>query len=284
MIKKILKHPLPLLFVAIIFAVSVIGYDVFFKSRQVLGQKSQIVVSTPSPQAQQSPSPSTSPSPASTPSPKLSKSTYTIALFGDSMIDTMGENLDYLKKSLAAKYPGTIFKLYNYGIGSQNVEQGLARWGSAFSYQTRNYPPITQIGADVVIVGSFAYNPFPPHDRNRHFVDLGELVGRAKTTGANVYLLAEIAPLKVGFGKGPGGPNWPEDLASVQAQHIVEQLENAVNLSASDSVSLMNAYEASLYDGKFGNPVYVNQHDGIHPSVQGHVLIANLIARTIKLK
>jgi len=76
------------------------------------------------------------------------------------MIDTMGENLDYMQKSLGAKYPGTTFKLYNYGIGSQNIEQGLARLNSSFSYQTRNYPPLSKISADVLILGSFAYNPF----------------------------------------------------------------------------------------------------------------------------
>src|SRR5690348_4660393 len=42
------------------------------------------------------PSPTLAPTPTSSPSAKLklSKKTYSIALFGDSMIDTMGENLE----------------------------------------------------------------------------------------------------------------------------------------------------------------------------------------------
>ena len=43
-----------------------------------------------------------------TPSPiVLRKSLYTIAIFGDSMVDTMGENLEYLQKILSHKYPNT---------------------------------------------------------------------------------------------------------------------------------------------------------------------------------
>lgn len=231
-----------------------------------------------------SPSPKPTPTPSASPSAKLSKSTYTIALFGDSMIDTMGENLDYLQKALTAKYSTITFKLYNYGIGAQNIEQGLARWDQPFSYQTRNYPPITGINANVIVLGSFAYNPFPSHDRNRHYLDLKELVKRANAQTPNVYLLTEIAPLKVGFGNGPGGINWPADLASTQSQHIVEQLENVINVSNSDNVKLINAFNLSSIDGRFGNPAYVSTHDGIHPSLQGHVLMANLIVRTIKLK
>ena len=100
----------------------------------------------------------------------------------------------------------------------------------------------------------------------------------------NVYILSEIAPLKEGFGKGPGGVNWPLDLSYKQAQNIVEQLENAVNVSKVENITLINAYKESLIKGKFGNPVYVSGNDGIHPSVEGHVLMANLIARTINLK
>ena len=114
-----------------------------------MGNNTQQAESSPKTQLSQSssPKPTSSPSPA----PKLSKSTYTIALFGDSMIDTMGENLDYLDKALKAKYPQTNFQLYNYGIGSQNVEEGLARFENNFSYQSRNYPPIGQIKPDVII-------------------------------------------------------------------------------------------------------------------------------------
>ncbi|OGD97374.1 hypothetical protein A3A49_00990 [Candidatus Curtissbacteria bacterium RIFCSPLOWO2_01_FULL_38_11b] len=285
MFPRIIKNPKFILFITILCTISLAAYSYLLSDQNILGKKTQeskIVSTSNSNQSQSQPQPAISPSP--TPSPKLSKTTYTIALYGDSMIDTMGENLDYLSKSLGALYPKTTFKFYNYGIGSQNIEQGLARWDKEFQYQNRHYDPIDQIKPDVIVLGSFAYNPFPAHDKNRHYIKLKELVSKAKLYTANVYLLAEIAPLNNGFGRGPGGINWPEDLAAKQTNNIVEQLENPITVSKSDNVTLINAYKESLMIGKFGNPVYISSNDGIHPSVEGHVLMANLIAKTIKLK
>lgn len=281
---QILKNPKFILLFTGLFTITLVAYSYLFSDQKVLGKKTQ-ESNASAPAAYQSPymSPNAKLS-SPTPSPQPSKTTYTIALYGDSMIDTMGESLDYLSKSLSFKYPKTAFKFYNLGIGSQNVEQGLTRWDEEFHYQNRNFPPIAQIRPDVIILGSFAYNPFPPHDRNRHYLKLKELVSYAKLLTQNVYILSEIAPLKEGFGKGPGGINWPQDLANKQAQNIVEQLENAINISKSENITLINAYKESLMEGKFGNPVYVSGHDGIHPSVEGHVLMANLIAKTISLK
>ena len=95
------------------------------------------------------------------------------------MVDTMGENMEYLGESLQTVYPQTKFNLYNYGIGGQNVKQGLDRFNQPFSYQTRNYPPIIGINADIIIVASFAYNPFSPHNRDQHWLTLTELVNQA---------------------------------------------------------------------------------------------------------
>ena len=278
------KNPKFVLAVTLVLAITFVAYNLIKSpSEQVLGREVQTSEVLASPLKSAVPSPS--PSPSQGVSLKLSKSVYTIAIFGDSMVDTMGENLEYLQKSLKAKYPQTSFNLYNYGIGGQNVAQGQERFGRAFSYQGRTYSPITQIKADVIIVGSFAYNPFASHDKQRHLEVLANLVGEAKATGAQVYLLAEIAPLEVGFGVGPSGINWPAELADMQAQHVVEQLANVFFLSKSLNVPLINAYGLSKdTDSKFGMKVYVNGSDGIHPSVQGHVLMSNLIATSLKLK
>lgn len=218
-----------------------------------------------------------------TPSPVvLSKSSYSIAIFGDSMVDTMGENLEYLQKILSSKYPNTAFKLYNYGIGGQNIEQGLARFESSFTNRERNFPPIPALNPDILIIGSFAYNPFSTHDRNKHYLLLRELLAKAKQMPSDIYLLAEIAPLKNGFGVGKNGVNMPADVAYEQALHIIEQLDDAENLSAAENTPLINAYYVSKIDGKFGDPYYVNGDDGIHPSVAGHALTAQLIAVKIR--
>lgn len=219
--------------------------------------------------------------PAAVPVPK--KQTYTIAAFGDSMIDTMGENLDYLQKSLSKRYPKTRFKLYNYGIGSQNVVEGLARFHNPYIYKSRNFPPIDQINADVIIISSFAYNPLVPYDRDKHWTTLSNLIKEAQKSNAKVYLLAEIAPLKNGFGKGPGGIDWTDEMIKTHIPRIIEQLDNAVKLSQNLNVPLINAYSASRVDGKYGNPIYVSSHDGIHPSIAGEIFMADIISSIIKL-
>lgn len=218
------------------------------------------------------------------PTPKLSKQSYTIAVYGDSMIDTMGDGLPYLDKALSEKYPGVKFTLYNYGIGAQNVSDGYARFQSPYVYKERNYPPITQIGADVIILGTFAYNPFSSHDRNRHYREYSQLVEQAKQTSSSIYILVEIAPLGNTFGKGKNGINWPPDLARTQALHIIEQLENGISVGKTQGVPVIDTFHMTQLSGQFGEASYVNPDDGIHPSVAGHTFIAEQIVEAIHLR
>lgn len=221
--------------------------------------------------------------PLSTTSPlKQSKKIYSIALIGDSMVDTMGENTDYLQKSLSTRYPTTEFKLYNYGIGGENVEQGLNRVNKPFNYKTRNYPPLPELKPDILIIGSFSYNPFPQHDVARHNRLLQSLINQGRGITPKIYLLAEIAPLKDGFGEGPGGVNWPKDKAAEHSLHITEQLDDTVKLAKTENIPLINTYQTSKVNGNYGNKAYVNSHDGIHPSPEGHIFMADIIANFLK--
>ncbi len=214
-----------------------------------------------------------------------SKKAYSIAIIGDSMVDTMGEQLEYLQKALKKRYPQTTFYYYNYGWGSKNVEEGINNFNSPFKYSTRNFVSLATLHPDIIIVGSFAYNPFYPYNRDRHWNNLKKLVQQAKDTGADVYMLAEIAPLGYGFGKGPHGVNWQYDKAMEQSSHIVELLENAIYLAQDHfKIPLIDAYIPSRANGKFGTGYYTDPSDGIHPSVAGHQLMAELIAAKIKLK
>lgn len=229
--------------------------------------------------------PEPTPVPTSTPTPraethekKYTKTTYAIAVYGDSMVDTMGERLEYLEGSLKKLYPKVNFQLYNFGKGSENVEMGFLKWDQRFDYQDRHYPALTEIRPDIIILGSFSYNPFSPYDRNRHWLGLTKMIAKAKEVTPRVYLLAEIAPLRESFGQGPNGVNWDREASFVHSGNIVEQLENAVSLAQSLGIPLINAFQKSG-----GNPLYVNSGDGIHPSVLGHEFTASLIAQTIKL-
>ena len=233
------------------------------------------------------PTPTPSPTPTPTPAPSVrpvpNKQSYIIAAFGDSMVDTMGENLDYLDKQMMARYPSTKFKFYNYGIGSQNVVEGNNRFDVPFNYKTRNYPRINEIKADIIIISSFAYNPLSPYNKAVHMDALKDLITKSKNTGAKVYLLAEIAPLKTGFGKGVGGVNWEDSKVKEHVGYILQNLDGAVSLAAQTNTPLINAYKESQVDGKYGDKTYIATHDGIHPSIEGEVFMATIIADTLKL-
>lgn len=274
--KKILFLLTFFIFVVIFFSVK------YFLNQEpaVKGITSPIAYITPA--LTLAPSPTINPTVVPTPI-VLKKSSYSIAIFGDSMVDTMGEKLEYLQETLSKKYPQTKFNLYNYGIGGQNVEQGLARFESSFVNRERQYLPLPALAPDVLIIGSFAYNPFPTHDRNRHYSLLRDLIAKAKNVSSNIYLLAEIAPLKTGFGKGKNGVNMSENVAFEHATHIIEQLDDVINLSKEQNISLINVYYESRVDGYYGNPYFVNPDDGIHPSVAGHYFTAESIAEKIKL-
>jgi lysophospholipase L1-like esterase len=71
-------------------------------------------------------------------------------------------------------------------------------------------------------------------------------------------------------------------MIQTQVEHILEQLDDTVSTANSQNVYLVNAYKASKTDGRYGNRVYVSSHDGIHPSIEGQIFVANQIAAMLK--
>lgn len=229
------------------------------------------------------PNPTFSPTPS--PIPYLAKNRYVIATIGDSMEETMGDSIDYTLANLRKKYPKTNFAMYNYGIGSENVTSGLSRFDAPFDHGTRHYPPIAEIKPDIIIVGSYAYNPLVPFDKPLHAAKLAELVDRSRRVSGAVYMLAEIAPLESGFGTGPGGPNWPSELANDEVQKITQQMENVFTVATQLSVPIIDVYHRSQKQGSiYGKPEYVGTHDHIHTSLTGQTFTADIITNTIVLK
>ncbi|MEK7580651.1 MAG: GDSL-type esterase/lipase family protein [Patescibacteria group bacterium] len=278
MLNKIISHPLPFLVLTLLIVVPFLTLNIV-DTKKILGVKVQASpVATPTPTVAAfvtlSPKPTASPSPA----PNLSKSTYNIVLYGDSMIDTMGD-MKYISDALTKKYPKTKFDLYNYGIGGQNVKQGFERLNLNFSNQGRVYEAIGNIKPDVIILGTFAYNPFDPHSTDNYKNYLTPLITQIKTKGGQLYLLLEVAPLKENFGVGPHGINWPADLAQKQSQHIEEQLLAAKSVAQNMGIPIIDVYTKTK-----GIPSYTNTDDGIHPSYDGQVFTANLIIQTVQFK
>ena len=206
--------------------------------------------------------------------------TKTIALFGDSMVDTMDTNLPYLAKSLQNIYPNVQFTLLNYGIGAQTVVKGLSRLSEEFNYKDRQYPAILASKADIFIIDSFAYNPMENIDEYEN--KLRQLLTQIKAVGKPVYFLATIAPLKANFGKGPGGVNWESDTAWTHATKIQAHLEKGIAVAKSLEIPIIDCYHPTLQTSGEGTSDYVNKNDGIHPSVAGHQYIASYIANMLE--
>lgn len=219
-----------------------------------------------------------------TPVPQPSKQSYTVAIIGDSMVETMGDSLDYIKADLEKNYPNTGFAMYNYGIGSENIEEALARFDKLFSHGGRNYVALPTLKPDILIIGSWAYNPLVPFDKNKHYQDLIEMGARAKqiSPDTKVYMLAEIAPLKSGFGTGPGGVNWPAELANEQVVKITEQMQNVLVAAHDLDIPLIDVYDGSKIEGtNYGQEQYVSTHDHIHPSILGQEFTAENITQSL---
>ncbi|NMB56720.1 SGNH/GDSL hydrolase family protein [Candidatus Beckwithbacteria bacterium] len=206
----------------------------------------------------------------------------TIALIGDSMVDTMGTNLPYLKTSLKNYYPNYQFNLLNYGIGGETVDKGLARVNQNLNYKDRSYNAITASNANIIIIDSFAYNPMDNLEDYKQ--NLQSLINQIRLNNTTVFFLATIAPLKVDFGKGPLGINWDKDTAYTHATKIQTQMEAAIILAKANGLPVIDCYHQTLQSNGEGIKSYVNSSDGIHPSELGHNFIASQIAYTLALK
>ncbi len=212
------------------------------------------------------------------------RSQITIAVIGDSMVDTMGTYLPYLSSALKSIYPNTDFFLFNYGIGSTNINSGLERLTASLEYQDRSYPAPISLNPDLVIIESFAYNPLPLSESNlvNHTQGLTNMVNLLRSRGiANIMLLTTIAPDHQQFGAGPNGVNWSIEAITEHTRAIHAYLENTVNVANSLSVPLIDAFHPSQDGNGNGQSSLINQSDHIHPSVAGHQFIARHIADKI---
>lgn len=207
----------------------------------------------------------------------------TIAVLGDSMVDTMGEYLPYINSALKNYYPNYFFNLLNYGAGGTNIEYGVQRLTSGYDYLGKPIPSLVSANPDIVIIESFAYNPWgrEQSDLDRQWLAMAKAIDIIKSqTHAKILFLSTIAPSKTQFGQGPGGINWSSDQAYEHAQKIEKYLQNTINFANSQGYPVVDAYHPSIVNGD-GNLSYISAHDHIHPSVAGCQFIAGLIAQKL---
>jgi lysophospholipase L1-like esterase len=235
---------------------------------------------------EKTPAPTNTPIPTPQPVTRHAKKpAVTIALLGDSMMDTMGPDAPALKSVLSKIYPGTQFTIKNYGVGGTNIEYGISRITNGYTYLGNSIPALSSVQPDVVVVESFGYNPFPfdVGAMDKHWLSLAKAVDtlRSAIPGVKIVIGSTIAPNWNVFGDGAPGVSFGAEDKKQRVENIKKYLENAVKFAKSQSLPLANAYYASLDSSGNGKLAYINPGDHIHYSDAGRSLFAGKIAGAI---
>ncbi len=206
---------------------------------------------------------------------------YTIVFVGDSMIDSLGENLDYLRQDLEDYYPSTVFGLFNYGYGSTNILTLNERLNSETTYRGNTNEAILDRFLDIIVIGSFGHNPLSgmmlEEGLKAQTEVLDDIVLQLVTEkpGTLIVFLAEFAPSEDNYARGV------VDLTPQQRSIWVNErkayIENHIEYANEHSIPLINVYEESLVEGDVDLD-YINKDDYIHPSSTGLIFMSEMIA------
>lgn len=245
---------------------------------QVLGVSTNI----PSPVPTSAATPT--PIPATLPAIGGDGRTVTIAVLGDSMIDTLGPGLPALQKALAAQYPGLKLNILNYGYGASNIEQAEDRLIHDYAYNGNHFNSLLSQSPDIIVIESFAYNNFGNTENgfDRQWTALGSLTGtiKQKLPAAKIVIAATLAPNSITFGNGAPNVHFSALDKVEKTSTIKLYLENAINFANSEHYPLADAFHPSLV-GTDGNSSYINTTDHIHPSPAGAQFFSQILANTI---
>lgn len=216
---------------------------------------------------------------------KTSRIHYTVAVLGDSMVDTLGPGIPHLQAKLDQVFPQTDFTLLNYGVGATNIEYGLERITKDYTYLEKQIPSLVSQHPDIVVVESFGYNPFPFDDGalDKHWLTMGTIIDtlRNQIPGVIVMLAATVAPDSGTFGDNAPGISFDQQSKNQRTSTIKKYLQSTVNFATSQKIPLADAYTPSMLADGNGNPSYINQGDHIHPSDAGKTLFAEKIVGTL---
>jgi len=241
------------------------------------------IMITPTPTV--TPTPSLTPTPSPIPTRTARKQSFTIALLGDSMVDTLGSDLGILKQMLSKTYPSVGFTMKNYGVGATNIDFGIERITNGYTYLGNPMPALVSQNPDVVVIESFGYNPFSFDEGaiDKHWLALGKAVSTLQSALPNVRIVigATIAPNASVFGDGASGLSFDPIAKSQKVTVIKKYLENAVNFAKSQGLPLADAYHPSLDGSGNGKIAYINPGDHIHYSDAGRNFFSQKIAGAI---
>lgn len=214
----------------------------------------------------------------------LKKDNYTIAVWGDSMVDTLGTELSDLRLALEDTYSGVKFTLHNFGVASEDIEKGISRLSNSYTYLGVQKPSLLSVKPDVVVIDSFAYNHWSDSqsDIDRHWLAIARAIDVIKRYDPNIKIVlsATIAPYCPTYTD--GSANLPAERKYSQCETVKKYLDNIYRFATSQNYPLANAFHESILGDGNGAPIFINQTDHIHPSEKGRTLIAKEIVRAIQ--
>lgn len=216
---------------------------------------------------------------------KTKKPHNTIAFLGDSMIDTLGSDLRLVHDELLRVYPEATFTLLNYGVGGENIVSGLERLTRETTYLGAVRPPLVATAPDVIVVESFAYNPFPFETGalEQHWLSLAYIVDaiRANLPETKIVIAATIAPNSIRFGDDAPGLAFSAEEKIRRTAVIKQYLENTLRFAQREHLPIADVYHPSLDSAGEGRLVFINPGDHIHYSDAGRQLFARTVMETI---
>lgn len=207
----------------------------------------------------------------------------TIAVLGDSMIDTLGPNIFQLQKSLAHYYPNKKTKILNYGAAATTIDYALFRLTNNYQYLGKNIPSLISQTPDVIVLESFAYNNFgnsqSGFDKQSLFIDNIISTIHDKLPKTNILLASTFAPNSLIFANGTATPfNALERIERTTT--IKNYLQSFLDYAKNHHLPFADAYHPSLIQNE-GNKSFINTKDNIHPSAYGSQFFCDTLAKAI---
>ena len=202
------------------------------------------------------------------------KHAYLTLLVGDSMVAALGPSANSLRLELLKLYPTHEFVNYNRAVPATNVL-------TLTSVINENLDD----GFDLVIIGSFAYNPLShlPLDQGlkaqTKALDTTIKTLIQKRPEVVIVMITPIAPNKYTFAQKTYALA-PEVRAAWVTERIA-YINNHIKFAKDHQIPLVNIYETSLNENGDGNPIYISSDDYIHPSNAGIELMSREIAQFI---
>lgn len=216
---------------------------------------------------------------------RLQKKNYTIVLLGDSMVDTLGPEFPELSSELSSRFSDASFTILNYGAGGTNIDYGIERLTNDHEYLGEQRPALITRLPDIVVIESFAYNPYPYDEGalDRHWLALAQTIDTLKThvPDARIIIAATIAPNATVFGDG-AKDTWFSPVDKYERVGTIKKyLESTTRFAQSQNLPLADAYHPSLGSDGNGKVDYINAGDHIHYSPAGRAFFAKILTGTI---